>query len=153
MQGVTVSGLDQLGKTIDELLEQAPKRRRQLHEKIGEAVLGQVREEISVSIHDSHGTVAGWQQSFVGSKGGYVAVRPAGGISGDHSPGAITNYLNNGHKIRRPKTLTGKYYRSRVKLPYVDGRHFYQSAAVQSEAAAIREAEAFADELVQMLGG
>lgn len=153
MQEVTVSGLSELGKTVDQLLEKMPDQRRKLHQKIGETVLKQVQEQISLSIHDSHGRVAGWQQAFVGSKGGYVAVRPAGGTSGADSPGAITNYLNSGHKIRRPKSLTGKHYRSRVKRPYVDGRHFYQSAAVQAEAAAIREVEAFADELAEMLGG
>lgn len=153
MQEVTTTGMDELGKTIDQVLKEMPGKRKKLHERIGDTILKQVKQQVSVSIHDSHGTVAGWQQVFIGSKGGYAAVRPAGGTSGDDSPGAITNYLNSGHKIRRPKSLTGKHYRSRVKRLYVDGRHFYQSAAVQAEAEAIREAEAFADELAEMLGG
>ena len=81
--------------------------------------------------------------------GGYAAVRPEKGKTGADSPGAITNYLEGGHRIASPRG--GKNYRPRLRVSYVSGYHFYAAAAMRAESIAIGEAEAWADELAREL--
>ena len=50
-------------------------------------------------IRDARGTVRGWQEVRRG-RYGYAAVSARKGITGRNSPGAITNYLESGHRIR-----------------------------------------------------
>lgn len=75
--------------------------------------------------------------------------RKNGGGTGEGSVGAITNYLESGHKIRPPGG--GKDYRPRINVPYVKGYFFYEAAGVEAERIALEEAERFADELADML--
>ena len=89
---------------------------------------------------------------MVGSGGGYAAIRPVDTSTGDNSPGAITNYLESGHKIRRPSGLARRY-RSRIRKAYVDGYHFYQKAETRVEAKAIKLAQEFADKLAKRIEG
>ncbi len=153
MQSVDLSMFEQFDNDLKALLDEVPGRRRELHEKIAEAIKQEVDTQISNSgLSDSSGKIKKWQESHVGSGGGYAAVRATDRTIGDNSPGAITNYLENGHAIRSPSE-NSKNYRPRIKTPYVDGYHFYQSARNNVEAKAISIAEEFADEIRQRLEG
>ena len=90
-----------------------------------------------------------WQVAHVGSGGGYAAVRPEKGKTGADSPGAITNYLEGGHRIASPRG--GKNYRPRLRVSYVSGYHFYVNTSMRAESIAIGEAEAWADEIAREL--
>jgi hypothetical protein len=107
---------------------------------------------IASGINDSSGKVRGWQQEHVGSGGGYAAIRPTNSSTGGNSPGAITNYLESGHKIRTPSGKA-RYYKPKIKTSFVEGRHFYQNAAKSVEAKAIRLAERFAEDLAKRIEG
>jgi len=153
MQSIEINGLAELDAKLQAILKELPEARRQLHERLAEMAKKEVDAQIDASgLNDSHGKIKGWQESYVGSGGGYAAVRPQRGQTGANSPGAITNYLESGHRIRQPSGKS-KYYRPRIKKPYVDGYHFYQAAQIAVESKAIAEAERFIDELADKLEG
>lgn len=156
MQSVDFLQLSDLDRTLSDLLQEFPEMRRELHEELGELAKQDVDAAIAASgVQDGSGKVRRWQVVHVGSGGGYAAVHPAnareGGSTGPNSAGAITNYLDSGHKIRGSKG--GKAYRPRIKIPHVNGNHFYQTAKTSFEAKAIKKAEEFANRLAERLEG
>lgn len=154
MSGVEVKGLDEINRMLDNFAKEFPDARRQLHEEIGQEAFGIVQNQIAATSNSNSkksGTIRGMQRVVVGSGGGYVAVKPNKG-SGKNSPGAITGYNEDGHRIRKPTGLS-KRYRPRIHTVFVNGRHFYQKSQSLVEAAAIRRAEAFVDDLAKKFGG
>lgn len=141
---------DLIGAAFDKILREFPERRRELHERVGRAVQRELQQQIASSgVNDSSGKVRRWQAVHVGSGGGYAAVRPEKGKTGADSPGAITNYLEGGHRIASPRG--GKNYRPRLRVSYVSGYHFYVNTSMRAESIAIGEAEAWADEIAREL--
>lgn len=152
MQSIDLSQVEKFSDDINKALDSVPGARRQLHQEIAEMAKRDVDSEIAATVNDSSGKIREWQESHVGSGGGYAAVRATDSSSGSNSPGAITNYLENGHRIR-PPSGAAKRYRPRIRQPYVDGRHFYQEAQSAAEADALALAEGFADRLAERLEG
>ena len=141
---------DRIGAAFDKILREFPERRRELHERVGRAVQRELQQQIASSgVNDSSGKVRRWQAVHVGSGGGYAAVRPEKGKTGADSPGAITNYLEGGHRSASPRG--GKNYRPRLRVSYVSGYHFYVNTSMRAESIAIGEAEAWADEIAREL--
>lgn len=90
------------------------------------------------------GKVQRWQGQFVGSKGGFAAVRPLAktftepnGRGKRYAVGAVTNAINSGHKFPSPSGKD-KRYRPRIRSgrQSVPGRKFYQQAEAQVPAIA-----------------
>lgn len=121
---VDTRGLDRLVESWDKLLQRFPEEKRSALDRLGQELLQRVRREIGGS-----GKVAGWQAPHLGSEGGYVAVRAKPDTyqttkSGrQYAVGYVTNAIEGGHKVSRPRG--GKGYRSRVKVAAVPGRWFY----------------------------
>lgn len=142
-----MQSVERIGENLDSLLKEFPARRRELHERIGAAVHRELQDRIDSSgLRDAGGRVKRWQIVAVGSGGGYAAVRAEKGATGANSPGAITNYLEGGHRIR-PPSGRGAAYRSRIRVAYVNGFHFYAETSQRAESIAIAEAELWLDEL------
>ena len=118
--------LDRFGKVCAQEVQRKPADQRAIHEKLGARMLTGLRGNVSGMLNDAHGHVAGWQSKYVGSGGGYAAVRAIDSSTGPNSPGAITNYLENGHAIRRPRGRSPGY-RPRVRVLYVSGHGFYDA--------------------------
>lgn len=153
MQSVEFDGLNKLDNDLKDILDSVPQARKELHEKIADIIKKEVDKEISASgLNDSSGKIKDWQESVVGSGGGYAAGHAVKGNTGENSPGAVTNYLENGHRIREPSG-TSKNYRPHIKKSYVDGYHFYQSASTTVEAKAIEEADHFVEEIKRKMEG
>lgn len=121
-----VSGLRQFADRCDAEVKRKRADQRALHERLGARMQTAVRGQIRGKINDAHGHISGVQAHVVGSGGGYVAVRPSGVDSGPNSLNAITNYLENGHAIRRPSGRSLRY-RPRIHVLYVSGRGFYNA--------------------------
>ena len=127
---VRTDGIDQLLRSWDALLKAFPAMKAELLDKMGQQMLSDVQQEIG-----GRGNVAGWQARHVGSKLGYVAVRPKantyqttkGGTR--YAVGYITNAFEGGHKIRKPQG--GKGYRPRIKVAAVSGRWSYDAVRRQ----------------------
>ena len=150
MQSVEYGGLQELDRRFASVLDKFPSQRRELFERVAQRLEAEVVQQVKASgINDSSGKIASWQKGRVGTGGGYAAVSAVKGETGANSPGAITNYLENGHRIRPPGVLK----RSRVHVAYVNGYHFYQNAAARAEAVAGDEGEKLAEALSRALGG
>ncbi len=153
-QAVDARGMDQLMSAWDRLLQRFPQEKQLLLRQVGGTILEQVRLRIGGT-----GKVAGWQEPHMGSKGGYVAVRPASDVfqmtqSGTRYPvGYITNAIEGGHRISEPRG--GKGYRPRIHVPAVSGRWFYDAVRRQlpgiAEEAARQLANLICDGLEGML--
>ena len=125
---VRTDGIDQLLRSWDALLKAFPAMKAELLDKMGQQMLSDVQQEIG-----GRGNVAGWQARHVGSKLGYVAVRPKANTykttpgGKQYAVGYVTNAIENGHRHRRPSAVKkqGYYYKPRIKVAAVPGKHFY----------------------------
>lgn len=154
-QSVKIDGLEHLQEDLKKLAEELPELRREAHERLAGQMLLEVRKNLSQRAEASSGTAAGWQESYVGTKGGYAAVRPKAGEfveykSTKYAVGYITNAIENGHAIRRPSG-SWKHYRARIKRRYVLGLKFYQQTGGKLEKMAIEEANRLADSIQKSL--
>lgn len=150
------TALDRILASWDRLLETFPDKKRALLESLGVQLLEDVRGHIGGT-----GTVQDWQERYIGSKNGYVAVRPkadtykvtAGGKR--YAVGHVTNAIENGHKHRRPSQTRrpGYRYKARINVPAVAGKHFYAQTRSQLNSLAKSQVAALAGEIVRGLEG
>lgn len=151
-QSVKISGLERLREDFQKLAGELPEMRREIHEELAGQMRGEVEEALARKAGSSTGKVAGWQEGYVGTKGGYAAVRPRAKTSyRGYAVGQITNAIENGHAIRRPSGRW-KGYRARVKKRYVLGLHFYREVqGGKLEKLAIDAANRMADAVSALL--
>lgn len=149
-QSVTVKGLDELIGSLQDVAEDFPRVRREFHEAVAEEIREEVLKSLGSRAKSSTGKVAGWQESVVGTLGGYAAMRPRKGKNGKYAYGYITNAIESGHAISRPRK-SRKGYKARVKKRYVLGLHFYERAKPFAEKRAIDGANRLADTIKQKL--
>ena len=152
-QSVKISGLERLREGLEGLSASLPEMRREIHEELAGQMLAEVQDVLAQKAGESSGTVAGWQESYVGTKGGYAAVRPkAQTFHEGYAVGYITNAIENGHAIRRPSGKW-KHYRARIKKRYVLGLHFYREVqGGRLENLALDAANRLADQIQKSLG-
>ena len=156
MPSVQMDGVDQLLTSWDALQREFPAMKRDLLEDLGKQMLSGVQSKIPGT-----GTVRGWQERYIGSKNGYVAVRPksktykttAGGKK--YAVGYVTNAIEGGHKHRRPSQTPreGYKYRARINVPAVPGLHFYASVRSQLSGMGAEQLQALAAEVAARLEG
>jgi len=156
MPSVQMDGVDQLLASWDALQREFPAMKRDLLEDLGKQMLSGVQSKIPGT-----GTVRGWQERYIGSKNGYVAVRPksktykttAGGKK--YAVGYVTNAVEGGHKHRRPSQTPreGYKYRARINVPAVPGLHFYASVRSQLSGMGAEQLQALAAEVAARLEG
>lgn len=149
-QQCKVDGLDELIQSIQDVAEDFPRVRREFHEAVAEEIREEVLKSLGSRAKSNTGKVAGWQESVVGTLGGYAAMRPRKGKNGKYAYGYITNALENGHAISRPRKAR-KGYKARVKKRYVLGLHFYERAKPFAEKRAIDGANRLADTIKQKM--
>lgn len=149
-QSVTVKGLDELIGSLQDVAEDFPRVRREFHEAVAEEIREEVLKSLGSRAKSSTGKVAGWQESVVGTLGGYAAMRPRKGKNGKYAYGYITNAIESGHAISRARKAR-KGYRARIKKRYVLGLHFYERAKPLAEKRAIDGANRLADTIKQKL--
>lgn len=88
-----------------------------------------VRLNVDASgISDPSGKIKRWQVVRIGTKYGYAAVSAVRKPDGPNGAGAITNYLNNGHKVRFPSGKSDRY-KPRVHCAKAKSFRFYADAA------------------------
>lgn len=153
MQTVKLDAFDDLVKDLKTVLKESKEMRRELHEEIADVLKETLDANIDASLNDGNGHVKAMQEKHVGTGGGYAAVRPKKGKNEKGlAYGALTNYITSGHRIR-PPSGTYKRYRPRIKVAYVNGRHFYQTTRGEIEAKVIGLVEQFADRIAEKLEG
>ena len=142
----------ELERLIDRL-DAAPEVLREARRAAMEAAAPKLKQAVDAQIGGS-GKVRGWQGQYVGSKGGYAAVRakaktytePTKG-GNRYAVGYVTNAVNSGHRF--PSTKLG--YRTSAGV--VPGRQYYQRAQGQVEAVAQEATRRVVDALTEHLEG
>lgn len=128
MQSVTIKDLD---KKFNDLLKAIPEARRAMFRELSEELLGDVNRRIG-----GRGKVQSWQDRFLGSGGGWAAVRPKAKTwteatrSGKrYAVGYVTNAITSGHRAGA--------------RGYVPGKGFYAGARQNARAIVRRAIERF----------
>lgn len=157
MQGIDLSALDELDRRFERALQEIPGARRELHTRIADALEWEMKSQIGASgFSDGGAKLEDWQKSYVGTGGGYAAVRPKGSAdgveTGPNGPGAITNYNENGHRIRPASGNAKRLRKGRAKKIYVEGQHFYAQVNSRLESLVIGEAEQYMESIAGKLG-
>ena len=152
------SELDELVERLDKSPEVIREARRKAMEQAAPKLQQQVRTEIGGS-----GKVQRWQNSFVGSRGGYAAARPKAktfaqdnrGKVTRYQVGAVTNAINFGHRYPG-QSVRGKGRRKtadRFTSGRVAGRYFYEAAQAKAPQVAQEAVQQVADALKSHLEG
>lgn len=149
-----MAGINVITDALERTLKQFPEARRAAVERATAAIENRVRDEIGARINDSQGRIASYQRIRIGSGGGYGVVEAnKGTATGSLAKGALTNYLERGHRIRSPKSSGSKGYKPRIKMAHVPGRWFYAAAEAEAERIALDQAKKVCAELAHMLEG
>lgn len=160
MQDIQIDAaeLDRLAERLAQSPELLRQARRQAFEAAAPRLLALVQTQIGGS-----GRVMSWQEKFVGSKGGYAAVRPRAKTwietkkeKKRYAVGYVTNAINSGHRKRgrsyvQDKRLRG--YRTGSSADRVDGKHFYETAQELAAPVARQAAEEIVAALMEHLEG
>lgn len=141
MNGIEFNELSAIAYRFKDTADSARDELRKFHEELATSMQDTVQSNIlGMGIKDTHGRVRSWQEKYVGSYGGYAAVRPRSSTNAEKanksaaSPGAITNYLEHG---------TIRYA----------GFYFYRLSKRMEYAKAKRAAEKLRDNIVSRLNG
>lgn len=119
------SGLQDLGRLLhafDEVLEKIPEAREKALEAAGERVKKELDRQIVARLpgRDQHGRVRSWQDVTMGSKGGYLRIKPTDLEIVNkyrYNSRQVTGYLERGHKMVLPeRNRYRKVDRSSVSL-------------------------------------
>ena len=159
--------LRRLSERMQQIVRDAPEQQRALHERLGETLLDDVRHRAPISVkgHDlghgeyhERGTLRRWQTKYIGTRGGYAAIRAAETPKGVNGAGAITNYVENGHRVGRAgygvSARTRRRWRQYGMIPplsFVNGRGFYHKAHATVARLLTQAAERWADEIAREL--
>lgn len=159
--------LRRLSERMQQIVRDAPDQQRALHERLGETLLDDVRHRAPISIkghslghgeYHERGTLRRWQTKYIGTRGGYAAIRAATEPRGDSGAGAITNYVENGHRVGRAgyggSARTRRRRRQYGMIPplsFVNGRGFYHKAHATAARLLTQAAERWADEIAREL--
>lgn len=158
--------LRRLSERLQQIVRDAPDQQRALHERLGTALLDDVRHRAPISTkghslghgeYHERGTLRRWQTRYIGSKGGYAAIRAAETPKGVNGAGAITNYVENGHRVGSRHQGVSARTRRRWKqydVPiqsFVSGRGFYHAAQETADRRLTQAAEQWADEIAREL--
>ncbi|MCL2045734.1 MAG: hypothetical protein FWG88_05055 [Oscillospiraceae bacterium] len=164
---IEYKGLEELDRRFASAMRDRPELRLQMHIEVSKELQYEVLDQIDrVGIRQSGdkignanrptGGLRDWQSRYVGSGGGYAAVRPIGkadgGGTGRNSAGAITNYLERGHKVRRPSGKAKRQRKSRGRYGYARGYYFYTAARSRAQQVAIAAANAYAQRMLERIG-
>ena len=141
-------------------LKKSPEILREAKRDAFQAAAPRLKQAVDQAIGGT-GKVRGWQESHVGSKGGYAAVRPKANTytamnkrGKRYAVGAVTNAIDSGHKFPSPSGRNKRYKaRIRVRGMKVEGRHFYQAAADRVPEIARKAAQQVEDRLIAWMEG
>ncbi len=156
MPGVDTTELDAILASWGALLRDFPGMKRKMLERLAAEILTEVQAEIPGT-----GTVRSWQERYIGTRNGYVAVRPKadtfkvtkGGKR--YAVGYVTNAIDGGHKHRKPSQVkkAGYTYHPRINVAAVPGLHFYDKVRRRLEGMSQDELKELAAQVAAGLEG
>ena len=116
---------------------------------------------VQAGLHERTGTVLSWQEQYVGTGGGYAAVRPraktftnTNGRGKRYAAGQVTNAIESGHKFPTPGGASRRYKpRIRSSALKVRPYAFYNAAMVNVPALARETADQILQALIDHVEG
>lgn len=143
-----------------EKLEQAPDILKDAKRQAFEMAAPKMKAALDSEIGGT-GKVQRWQGQYVGSKGGYAAVRPLKDTyteatkkkSNRYAVGYVTNAINSGHRFPAPSGRPGYKPRIYSGRQNVAGKQFYEAAEAKLPEIAQAAAEQVVNTLVEHLEG
>ena len=141
------SDLSKLDKRFAQAAGAAKGIKREVLGDVGERLLTQVRSRI-----EGTGKVQRWQEKYLGSGGGYTAVRAKAKTYDEkgYAVGYVTNAIESGHMARGPSGKAKRYV-PRVHKTRIPGKGMY--AAVNAETVASQAADELTRKLTENMGG
>lgn len=128
--------LEAFAGKLDDLLPELRETRRAALETAGEQMLNAVRSRIGGS-----GRMQSWQEKYIGSGGGYAAVRALSGVYDEngYAVGYATNALESGHRQQPGRYIPA--IQRKLTRDLVPGRFMYARSAGDVDRAAQWAAE------------
>ena len=157
-QSIDTTQFRVLSRRVENLLKKCPEKRKELHERLARMAQEEVNRQIDIRLNGNTGKIKGWQESEVGSKGGYAAVRPIkgkmppNGKGNAYAYGHVTNAIENGHRVRMSEAESERRRPGRPQMLAVAGRSLYDAASKAMERRTLEEAEKLAQEITEELG-
>ena len=143
-----------------ETLDASPSVLRQARRKAFEVSAPKLRALLDqgfaqAGLRERTGTVLSWQEQYIGSGGGYAAVRPraktfteTNGKGKRYAVGQVTNAIESGHKFPTPSGVSRRY-KPRIRSSALKVRPYaFYAAAMVNVPALARET---ADQILQAL--
>lgn len=150
--------LSERAKRFDRLLSEHQEMAGEILEEAGGELLTDLRRRVGGT-----GKVQSWQETHVGSRKGYVAVRPAKGKTDDgYRYGYVTTKIDLGHKTRGAAARIRDYAKThkseQIKemaggLTHINGKYFYFDAALEAPRIAAKAADRIIDRMKDTLEG
>ncbi len=144
--------LDEIVKRFGKVREMSIAEKQKMFYQIGRKVKYSLLPSQMTGIKNPEHVVS-MQKIYLGSGLGYAAVRAADTSTGANSPGAITNYLENGHRRVVPVHKKGGDYGTRELADKVKGFYFYKKTKSVLLPDVKREVEDFANSIADKLRG
>ncbi len=159
MQEIKMEGLEQISQ-LARRLEDAPELIKEAKRRAFEEAAPEAKAIVDREIGGT-GKVQSWQAPYVGSLGGYAAVRPKANTwteqtkkkGNKYAVGAVTNAIVNGHKFPKPSGREGYKYRGKSSRQSVPSKPFYKNAEPEVKELAVRTAEKVVEELMKEIEG
>ena len=136
-QSVDTADIKKMNDLVNKIHDEFRKLKYSANYNIANEMSKIVKKNIAISINDVSGKIAGWQIAgppHFNVRGGYAVIAPQRNSYGTrypspgaNSPGAVTNYLENGHSIRTIVTGRGKNKQT-TRIGNIPGRHFYKNS-------------------------
>lgn len=115
--GKVMDDFEKVDKMLDNIIKTMPEKRVELFENVGGLISNQVKENIDNRVNDENNHIKNDVEIVMGSKGGYVAVKPS------YEDTNIAHLIENGHRI----------VRNGIVLGFVNGKHIYRDSVEQCE--------------------
>lgn len=128
-----MDSFEALDKAFESLIKSFPKARRSLVEDVGDTLEKNVIGNIESSVNEDTGDLKRGVKKVIGSRGGYVAVKP------DYSIAPHTHLIESGHKLIRGGKVIG----------WVPGKHMYRNAINSTANEIENKADAMLDKLIK----
>ncbi len=159
MQEIKMEGLEQIAR-LARRLKNAPELIQEAKRRAFEEAAPEAKAIVDREIGGT-GKVQSWQAPYVGSLGGYAAVRPKADTwteptkkeGNEYAVGAVTNAIVSGHRFPTPSGRKGYKYRGKSSRLSVPSKPFYEDAEPEVKELAVRTAKKVVAELVKEIGG
>ncbi|HAR85883.1 MAG TPA: hypothetical protein DCR69_09130 [Clostridium sp.] len=128
-----MDGFEALDKAFENLIKAFPKARRGLVEEVGNILEKNVISNIESGTDEDTGDLKRGVKKVIGSRGGYVAVKP------DYNIAPHTHLVESGHRLVRGGKVIG----------WVPGKHMYRNAINSTANEIENKADAMLDKLMK----